>query len=251
MIQTITLIPARLAATRFPNKPLVEILGKPMIVHVMERAMEADIGPVIVACGDREIADAIQTFGGTAVMTDPDLPSGTDRIAAALDIFDPDQKYVNVINLQGDLPNLPPVYLTLLDELLQQHAYDMVTLVAPTQSKEEENSPNVVKAVISCAPHENIGRALYFSRLPLRSANNVMYHHIGLYGFKRNQLNTFISLPSSPLERQERLEQLRALEHGMTIGVGIVDHPPHGVDAPEDLEKVRTMMMQNPHRSTP
>ena len=239
---TLIIIPARLGATRLPNKPLADINGTPMIIHVMKRAQAANLGPVLVACGDQEIADVVHQHNGQAVLTDPNLSTGTDRVEAAATLFDPAKKYDKVINVQGDLPNLNPLHLVRLQKLMSSSHYDITTLVAPTRTLEEEASPHVVKAILSCPPGSDEGRALYFSRLPLRCGGGHMYHHIGVYGFCRSVLHRFVTLPPSPLEQQERLEQLRALEDGCTIGAAIVDIPPHGVDTEADLMYVRELM---------
>ena len=225
----IILIPARLGSTRLPNKPLAEIAGAPMIVHVLRRALEAEIGPVAVACGEAAIAEAVRAAGGTAILTKPGLPSGSDRIFAALQILDPDQKYDTIINLQGDLPTIPPAML---------HA-DIGTLVAPVTTAEEAAAPSVVKAACDFAPGQMVAPALYFSRAAIPFGEGPLWHHIGLYAFRRAALGRFVRLPESPLERREKLEQLRALEAGMRIGVAKVDHAPFGVDTQADLDRVR------------
>jgi len=244
----VILIPARRAATRLPNKPLADIAGKPMIQHVWERAIEADLGPVIVAADDADIADVIRTAGGTAILTESSLPSGSDRIAAALSLFDPDNKYQSIINLQGDLPDLDPSALFVLADLLATGDYALTTLVAPATAEEVER-PQIVKAAV--AWHKNpltgtsTGDALYFSRAPIPVGEAQKWHHIGLYGWQRQALMRFISLPPSPLEQSEKLEQLRALEAGMKIGVGKLDKAPGGVDTQEDLEAARKRMTQS------
>ena len=240
-----TLIPARRAASRLPNKPLADIAGKPMIEHVWNRAMEADLGPVIVATDDSEIANIIHSAGGIAMMTDSALPSGSDRIAAALIEFDSDGVYQNIINLQGDLPDLDPSAVIALADLLETDRYALTTLVAPA-SDEDASRSQVVKAAI--AWHDTplcgaaTGDALYFSRAAIPDGNAPKWHHIGLYGWKRDALMRFIALPPSPLEQSEKLEQLRALEAGMKIGVGMLEHAPGGVDTDEDLEAARLRM---------
>ena len=238
-------IPARRAATRLPDKPLADIAGKPLIQHVWERAMEADLGPVIVAVDDAEIADVIQQAGGIAILTDSALPSGSDRIAAALAEYDPNQKYQHLINLQGDLPDLDPRAISVLADLLKTGRYALTTLVAPATPEEVQRS-QVVKAAI--AWHETAlcgtatGDALYFSRAAIPHGETTKWHHIGLYGWQRDALTRFVGLPPSPLEISEKLEQLRALEAAMPIGVGMLDSAPGGVDTPEDLEAARIRM---------
>lgn len=239
------LIPARRAATRLPNKPLADIAGKPMIRHVWERAIEADLGPVIVATDDAEIADIIHNVGGIAEMTDSQLPSGSDRIAAALNAYDSDGKFQNIINLQGDLPDLDPAALSVLADLLATGRYALTTLVAPATAEEVQRA-QVVKAAIAWhnAPlcGAATGDALYFSRAPIPHGTAEKWHHVGLYGWRREALEQFISLPPSPLEQSEKLEQLRALEAGMAIGVGRLDAAPGGVDTQDDLEAARIRM---------
>ena len=236
------LIPARMKASRLPQKPLADIGGKPMIVHVWERAMTADIGPVIVATDGEEIASLIREQGGTAVITDPDLPSGSDRIYEALCHIDPDGAYKNIINLQGDLPEIDTNLLVMLAEMFTVPRWDLVTLVAEC-SYITAKRPQIVKAAISWQSQKNLsfpaGDALYFSRAAIPDGPTSFWHHIGLYGWRRDALARFISLPPSPLEQSERLEQLRALEAGMKIGAGQADHAPAGIDTLDDLSACR------------
>ena len=238
----IVIIPARLAATRLPGKPLALIGGVPMIVHVLRRAMEADIGPVAVACGDASIAEAVRAAGGRAEMTDPGLPSGSDRVHAALARIDPDGLHDVVINLQGDLPDLPPAHLRAVLAPLADPACDIATLVAPVTTAEEAAAPSVVKAVCAFAPGANMARALYFSRAAVPAGEGPLWHHIGIYAYRRAALARFVALPPSPLELREKLEQLRALEAGMIVGVARVDHAPFGVDTPADLRRARSAL---------
>ena len=235
----IVIIPARLAATRLPGKPLALIGGVPMIVHVLRRAVEADIGPVAVACGDASIAEAVRAAGGRAEMTDPALPSGSDRVHAALARIDLAGEHDVVINLQGDLPGLPPAHLRAVLDPLADPACDIATLVAPVNTAEEAAAPSVVKAVCAFAPGANMARALYFSRAAVPAGEGPLWHHIGIYAYRRAALARFVALPPSPLELREKLEQLRALEAGMIVGVACVDHAPFGVDTPEDLARAR------------
>lgn len=240
---TAVLIPSRLAATRLPRKPLLEIGGVPMIVHVWRRAVEAAVGPVWVACADAEIAHAIRTAGGEAVLTDPDLPSGTDRVNQAINRLDPERRYDRVINLQGDMPTLDPRVLALVLEPLDRLGCDIGTLANPTDDPHERDDTNVVKAVVSAsADLPDLGRALYFTRATAPAGPGPVLHHIGIYAFDRASLARFCALPPSPLERRERLEQLRALEAGMSIGVRLVGAVPFGVDTPADLAKARRML---------
>jgi 3-deoxy-manno-octulosonate cytidylyltransferase (CMP-KDO synthetase) len=239
--RNVVLIPARLRSSRLPDKPLALIKGEPMIVHVWRRAIEAGIGPVVVACAEPAIAEAITAVGGRAVLTDPELPSGTDRIYAALLEIDPDGAFDRVINLQGDMPTLDP---RCLHDVLAPFALpgiDIATLADATDDEAEKTDPNTVKAIISFRSAE-IGEALYFTRANAPWGDGPVYHHIGLYAFTRTALDRFAALPPSPLERRERLEQLRALENGMRIGVKLVQAVPFGVDTPADLMKARKIL---------
>ncbi len=238
----IVVIPARMASVRLPNKPLADIHGESMIVHVWRRAKEADVGPVLVAAGEQEIADAVQEAGGEAVLTDPDHPSGSDRVWEAVETFDPDGRFDKIINLQGDLPTMDPEQIRFVLDLLQPDSVDISTLAAEITEDYEREEPSVVKAVISMPPGARQGRALYFTRVPAPSGEGPLYHHIGIYGFRRAALERFVRLPAGHLESRERLEQLRALEAGMTIQVGLVDRVPFGVDTPADLERARTAL---------
>ena len=239
----LTIIPARMKATRLPNKPLADIAGKPMIVRVWEQAMKADLGDVLVATDSDDVISAIQAVGGEAVLTRADLPSGSDRVYEALCHIDPDHKHDRIINLQGDLPELDPHYLHKLAELLTDDSWDITTLVAPA-SDEEAKKPQIVKAAIAWPEGDTslAGRALYFSRAMIPDGKAPYYHHIGLYGWRRSALSRFVSLPESPLELSEKLEQLRALEHHMSIGVGYVDSAPGGVDTQQDLDELRARL---------
>jgi len=242
---TIVLIPARLASRRLPNKPLADLVGEPMIVHVWRRAVEAGVGPVWVACAEHHIADAVRRHGGEAVLTDPDLPSGTDRIFQALGRIDPARRFERVVNFQGDLPTADPRILRHVLEPLEHLGCDIATLVAESTEPHERDNPNVVKAIVSLAadrPH--LGRALYFTRAPAPTGLGPIWHHIGIYAYTRSALERFAALPPSPLERRERLEQLRALEAGMSVGVRVVDTVPFGVDTPEDLERARALLAE-------
>lgn len=241
-MKPIIVIPSRLASTRLPNKPLAEIAGVPMIVHVLRRAEAAKVGPVIVACGDQTIESTVTSAGGVAVMTNPDLPSGSDRVYAALEIFDPNKEYDVVINLQGDLPTIDPAVIEAVLEPLNECGVDIATLATKICNAEEKNDPNNVKAVISLVDGGDKGRALYFSRAVIPTGKGEQYHHIGIYAYRREALNHFVSLPESKLEKREKLEQLRALEAGMRIDVVIVDTVPDGVDTPADLDRARNIL---------
>ena len=238
----IVIIPARLASQRLPDKPLADIAGEPMIVHVWRRAVKADIGPVVVACADAAIADAIAAAGGKAVLTDADHPSGSDRVFDALSQLDPAGRHDVVVNVQGDLPTIDPAVIGAVLEPMQNKAVDIATLAAEITDPAERSDPNVVKAVVGLAPGARIGRALYFSRAAIPSGDGPLLHHIGLYAFRRAALAQFVALPESPLEQRERLEQLRALAAGMRIDVALVDTVPDGVDTPADLEKARSRL---------
>ena len=241
--RTIVLIPARLGSTRLPDKPLAMIAGAPMIVQVWRRAREAAVGPVVVACAEPAIAEAVQAAGGEAVLTDPALPSGTDRIFAALQAVDPERRFQRVVNLQGDLPTLDPIAVRQVLEPLEALGTDMATLANATEDEHELRDPNVVKAVVSfAADRPELGRALYFTRATAPSGPGPVWHHIGIYAFTRDALERFAALQPSPLEQRERLEQLRALENGMSIGVRLVAAVPFGVDTPADLEKARRIL---------
>jgi len=241
-VNPILVIPARMASTRLPGKPLADIRGVPMIVRVWARAMAAGLGPVVVAAGEPEIVAAIQKAGGQAVMTDPGLPSGSDRIWAALAAADPQGAHDVVVNLQGDLPALDPEQLKTVVTCLQKSGADIATLAAPIDNEADEVNPAVVKAVVAWDAQERFGRALYFTRVPAPAGDGVLYHHVGLYAYKREALKKFVALPPSPLEEREKLEQLRALEAGMSIAVARVDAAPLSVDTPADLEKARKIL---------
>ncbi|MEW6453754.1 MAG: 3-deoxy-manno-octulosonate cytidylyltransferase [Pseudomonadota bacterium] len=235
------LIPARMAATRLPNKPLLDIAGQPMIVHVLRRAEAAGIGPVVVATDAEEISDAVEKAGGHAVMTRPDHPSGSDRIFEALGKADPQGRAKIVVNVQGDLPTLEPADLKAALGPLQDEAVDIATLAAEITKAEERTNPNVVKVVGSPIAPDRL-RALYFTRATAPSGDGPLYHHIGLYAYRRAALAKFVALPPSSLEIREKLEQLRALEAGMRIDVAIVKSVPLGVDTPHDLDAARAML---------
>lgn len=244
-LSPVIVIPARLASTRLPHKPLADIAGRPMIVHVMERAAAAAVGPVLVACAEEEIAAAVRTAGGTAVLTDPDLPSGSDRVEAALRKFDPSGRFDAVVNVQGDLPTIDPHSIRAAMSLLSDGAVEIGTIAAVIRDEAEKTDPNVVKAVF--APHGAAdaamrGRALYFSRATVPAGEGPVYHHIGLYAYRREALRRFVALPPGLLEQRERLEQLRALENGMRIDVALVDTVPLGVDTPADLARAREIL---------
>jgi 3-deoxy-manno-octulosonate cytidylyltransferase (CMP-KDO synthetase) len=238
----IIVIPSRMASTRLPGKPLADILGKPMIVHVLDRAREADIGPVAVACAEPDIADAVRAAGGTAVLTDPSLPSGSDRVHAALAQLDPNGRHDIVVNLQGDFPTILPASLRAVVSPLGDPTVDIGTLVAPITSAEEAALPSVVKAACVFERGRAVSPALYFSRAVIPAGDGPLWHHIGVYAYRRGALARFVSLPESPLERREKLEQLRALEAGMRIACARIVEGPFGVDTQPDLERARAVL---------
>lgn len=235
------LIPARMAASRLPGKPLADICGLPMIVHVMRRAEEAEIGPVVVATDSETIAAAVEKAGGRAIMTRADHASGSDRIHEALEVVDPQARVAAVVNVQGDLPTIAPGDIRAALALLDDEAVQIGTLAAEIVRAEERTNPNVVKVVGSLRAPRRL-RALYFTRATAPYGEGPLYHHIGLYAYRRQALGRFVDLPPSPLERREKLEQLRALEAGMRIDVAVVDSVPLGVDTPEDLEAARRLL---------
>ena len=236
----LVLIPARVAATRLPGKPLADIGGQPMIVRAWRQASRSGL-PVAVAAGDPEIVEAIEAAGGVAVLTDPDLPSGSDRIRAALAALDPDGRHDAVINLQGDMPFADPALAVACADLLAaESACDIATLVAPEADPSDRTNPDVVKAVLSLPDGARHGRALYFTRSTLYGDAPV-WRHVGLYGYRRTALERFCAAPPSPLERREKLEQLRALEMGLQIWAAVIDEAPLSVDSPADLEAARTL----------
>jgi len=240
-VNPIVLIPARLAATRLPGKPLADIAGLPMIVQVLRRAEEAKLGPVVVACDDEVIATAVEKAGGRALMTRADHPSGSDRIFEALNVLDPKGRVRIVVNVQGDLPTIAPADIAAALTPLNDPDVDIATLAAEIKKPEERTNPNVVKVVGTLVVPGRL-RALYFTRATAPAGDGPLYHHIGLYAYRRAALERFVKLPPSPLEQREKLEQLRALEAGMRVDVAIVETVPLGVDTPQDLETARAML---------
>jgi 3-deoxy-manno-octulosonate cytidylyltransferase (CMP-KDO synthetase) len=233
-MNALIVIPARLASTRLARKMLADVNGKPLILRTYESAVAANVGDVIVACDGYEIADIIQNAGGKAVLTDPDLASGTDRVFAGWTKHDPAKKYEFIINLQGDLPFVSSDFIQAVDKVIRETNYDISTVAAPIKD-DSHTRESVVKPVISFTS-ENIGQALYFSRSAI-PYGGPYYHHVGIYGFRSSGLQKFVNLPQSPLEKQERLEQLRAMENGMTIGIAVVNQdPPISVDTIDDLK---------------
>ncbi len=239
--ETLILIPARMHATRLPGKPLADIHGKPMIVHVWRRAVEADAGRVVVATDSAEILEAVKAAGGEAVMTRADHASGSDRIHEAVTTLDPENTVDIVVNLQGDLPTLAPGLVSDCVAPLASDATDIATLAAIISEDGERTNPNVVK-VVGTPIGPNRLRALYFTRATAPHGDGPLYHHIGIYAYRRESLERFVSLPPATLERREKLEQLRALEAQMRIDVAVVDTVPLGVDTPADLERARRLI---------
>jgi 3-deoxy-manno-octulosonate cytidylyltransferase (CMP-KDO synthetase) len=238
----IILIPARMKSTRLPGKPLADICGQPMIVQVWRRAVEAGLGPVCVAAAEPEIVRAVTRAGGQAVLTDPDHPSGSDRIFEALGKADPAGRHDAIVNLQGDLPTIDPAMIRRVMEPLSEEAVDIATLAVAITREAERTDPNVVKAVAALGGGRTIARALYFSRATVPANAGPHYHHIGIYAYRRAALERFVALPPGLLERREKLEQLRALEAGMRIDVALVDTLPLGVDTPAELERARAIL---------
>ncbi|HYM33270.1 MAG TPA: 3-deoxy-manno-octulosonate cytidylyltransferase [Candidatus Cybelea sp.] len=238
-------IPARLKATRLPDKPLADIAGAPMIVHVWRAAKRAAIGPVVVAVAEAEIARAVEAAGGQAVMTDPALASGSDRVHAAMRIVDPAGDHDAIINLQGDVPTIEPDALRAAFALLADPAVDIGTLAVEIDDAAVAADTGSVKAVAAIAEGARHGRALYFSRNPVPAGKGPLYHHFGIYAYRRAALERFVSLPHGVLEQRESLEQLRALEAGMRIEVALVDSVPLEVNTPADLERVRTFVKRH------
>lgn len=238
----IHIIPSRLDAQRLPRKPLADIGGKPMIIRVWEQAVQSNSGRVVVAAAEQEVVDLVESAGGEAVLTPPDLPSGSDRVYHALQTLDPEGRYTRVTNIQGDMPFLDPASVKSAVEALEQRPeFDMMTLAALIQDEFEKHTPQVVKVAIT--PHtDRIGQALYFSRSCIPSGEQGPFlHHIGLYVYRREALARFVSLPQTHLEKNERLEQLRGLENGLRIGVCLVPEAPLSVDTPQDLERARAL----------
>lgn len=243
MSQALIVVPARLEATRLPGKPMADIGGEPMVVHVWRRAMESRAGRVLVATDSEDVRSAVEQAGGEAVLTRADHASGTDRIHEAVQAVDPGGQHSIVVNLQGDLPTLEPCLIDACIAPLNDSDADIATLAAVIRDEEEGTDPHVVKVVGSRVGEERL-RALYFTRATAPWGEGPLYHHIGLYAFRRPVLERFVSLPHSELESREKLEQLRALEAGMSIAVALVDTVPVGVDTPADLERARAMLAE-------
>jgi 3-deoxy-manno-octulosonate cytidylyltransferase (CMP-KDO synthetase) len=245
MPRSIVIIPARMKATRLPDKPMADIHGEPMIVHVWRRAMAAEVGRVVVATDSDVIIEAIRGAGGEAVLTRADHASGSDRIYEALNRIDPDADADFIVNLQGDLPTLDPKLVCACLDPLKDRGPDIATVAAEIREPAERDNPNVVKVVGTPLGLPGRLRALYFTRATAPHGDGPLYHHIGIYAYRRTALERFVSLKPSPLELRERLEQLRALEDGMRIDVGIVDTVPLGVDTPADLTRARQLLAKS------
>jgi 3-deoxy-manno-octulosonate cytidylyltransferase (CMP-KDO synthetase) len=239
MASPLIVIPSRIGATRLPRKPLADIGGEPMVVHCWRRAVEADAGQVVVATDSAEIVEAVEKAGGRAVMTDSDLPSGSDRVFAAAEMLDPDGKFDIIVNVQGDQPVLDPSLIRDTIAPLADSAVDIATVAVAITDPAAVMEPSVVKVIGTPTASVGVLRALYFTRAPAPYGAGPLYHHIGLYAYRRAALARFVGLPPSPLELREKLEQLRALEAGMRIDVKQVQAMPMSVDTPDDLEKVR------------
>ena len=245
-LNPIAVIPARMASSRLPGKPLAEIAGEPMIVHVWRRALSAGIGPVAVAAGEDEIAAAVRRAGGVAVLTRPDHASGSDRVFEALGRLDPERKHDVVVNVQGDLPTIEPEVIRAVLKPLADSAVDIATVAVEIADEAERDDPSVVKVVAGFAPGRTIARALYFSRARVPPGPGPHYFHRGIYAYRRAALERFVALPPGILEERERLEQLRALEAGMRIDVALVDMVALDVNTPADLARARQMLAGKP-----
>ncbi|HRN87083.1 3-deoxy-manno-octulosonate cytidylyltransferase [Hyphomicrobium sp.] len=242
MTRALIIIPARMASTRLPDKPLADIEGEPMIVHVWRKAHDAAMGRVVVAADSDEIVNAVRAAGGEAMITRPNHVSGSDRIFEALSRIDPESEADIVVNLQGDLPTIDPALIRECAAALDTKGPDIATLAAEITDPDERTNPNVVKIVGTPLAEKNRLRALYFTRATAPHGEGPLFHHIGLYAYRRTAIERFVSLPPSYLETREKLEQLRALEDGMRIDVAIVDTVPLGVDTPDDLERARKLV---------
>lgn len=243
MSSNLIVIPCRMQATRLPGKPLADIAGDAMVVHIVRLAQAANVGPVVVATDAQEIFDAVVAAGGDAIMTRDDHPSGSDRVWQAVSDFEPAGSADIIVNLQGDLPTLAPDLIKRCIAPLERSAEtDIATLAAEITDEREVGDGNVVKVVGTPLDSPDHMRALYFTRATAPSGPGPLYHHIGIYAYRRSALERFVNLPPSPLEKRERLEQLRALEAGLRIDVAIVDTVPLGVDTPEDLERARALL---------
>ncbi|MBT4911046.1 MAG: 3-deoxy-manno-octulosonate cytidylyltransferase [Alphaproteobacteria bacterium] len=237
-MNNLIIIPARLESTRLPNKPLADIKGLPMVIHVLNKGLESSCGDVVVATSNIEIYDVVRSYGEKAIMTNPDHPSGSDRIFEALNIFDPDKQYKNIVNLQGDLPTIDPYLIKLTFQLIENNQdADISTLGGSINDEDELANPNVVKAYV-----EKVDQTLYakdFVRSPKGYNKEKLFHHLGVYGYKRRSLEKFIKTKQSKREQDLKLEQLRALDNGMSIVIDLINKIPIGVDTEDDLYNVR------------
>jgi 3-deoxy-manno-octulosonate cytidylyltransferase (CMP-KDO synthetase) len=239
---TIIVIPARMASTRLPGKPMADIHGKPMIVHVWERAVEANLGHVLVAAAEVSVAEAVRAAGGDAIVTPANLPSGSDRVAAALALRDAKGQYQYVVNLQGDLPTIDPMSVQRCLAGLTNSQVDISTIAAEIHSEEDRTNPHIVKAIVPLGPEREVAFARDFVRVLTSDHVSPFWHHIGIYAYRRASLERFVKLPPSPREKERSLEQMRALDNGMKIAVVRVDAIPLGVDTPQDLERARALL---------
>jgi 3-deoxy-manno-octulosonate cytidylyltransferase (CMP-KDO synthetase) len=239
---TIIVIPARMAATRLPGKPMADINGTPMIIHVWRRAVEAKLGHVLVAAGESEIAGAVRDAGGDAIITPSGLKSGSDRVAAALALRDPDRQFTHVVNLQGDLPTIDPLSVRRCLAGLTNDTIDISTIATEIHRDEDRNNPNIVKAIAPIGRDREVAFARDFVRVLTDDHPAPHWHHIGIYAYRRTSLETFVKLPQSTREKERSLEQMRALDNGMKIAVVQVDSNPLGVDTPQDLEIARRLL---------
>lgn len=246
-MKPIVLIPARMASSRLPGKPLADIGGMPMIVRVWKKAVEANIGPVVVACSEHEVQKAVEAAGGRAVLTNPALPSGSDRVWAALNAVDRGFEHDLVVNLQGDLPTFDPAILRAAMDAMVTTGADIGTCAAEIEDEKDADNPSTVKVVATWDVGFMRGKAHYFTRAKAPWGKGPWFHHVGVYIYRREALQRFVGLQPSPLEEREKLEQLRAIEAGMTIAVGRVDEVPLSVDTPADLEKARAAVAREKH----
>jgi 3-deoxy-manno-octulosonate cytidylyltransferase (CMP-KDO synthetase) len=251
MADVLVLIPARMGSTRLPGKPLADIHGAPMIVHVWRGAITAGIGPVLVAAAEPEIAQAVEAAGGKALLTRPDHVSGSDRIWEAVEQADGCARHDVIVNLQGDLPAIDPAAIRRVLAPLADPAVDIATLAVEIRDEGERDNPNVVKVVAALGKDRPIARALYFTRTRCPPGAGPHFHHIGIYAYRRSALARFVALPPGRLEWREKLEQLRALEAGMRIDAALVDTVPLGVDTPEDLARARALLQPDPSSKSP
>jgi 3-deoxy-manno-octulosonate cytidylyltransferase (CMP-KDO synthetase) len=245
MTTALIVIPARMAATRLPGKPLADIMGRPMIAWMADIGRKTGLGPVLVAAGEPEIVAAAEAAGAKAVLTDPALPSGSDRVHAAADQFDPHRRFDLIVNLQGDMPTIGAEAVVRSARLLDDASAEIATLVSPSTAAADRDNPNIVKAIMAMSAPDR-GRALYFTRAAAPTGAGPIWRHIGLYVYRRAALARYVAAPPSPLEQRERLEQLRALEMGMNIVAGLETDFPKGVDSPADLDAVRRRLQDKP-----